>query len=118
MSDTLSIEINASFLVNNTKYTANMGLPTAVPTGDAPFLFLLTSAPKDTPNKSTTLLTVAVGGSKEVYVSVAPPKDLIEAAVQSDIVQALNVVVAEGDYDTTTNTFKKPAPAPTPKPAA
>ena len=105
MAATLSIQINASFNVNSTIYTANMALPSSAPTADAPFLFIVTSAPQATPTTTTTLLTVAVGAASEVYVAVAPPADLIQEAVGSNIVQALDVVVSEGTYNPTTKTF-------------
>lgn len=101
----LSIDINAAFKIDNVIYTANMALPTTSPTADAPFLFFVTSAESSTPSATTTLLTVAVGASQQVYVAVAPPTDLIESAVGSDIVQQLNVVVEEGTYDPTTHKF-------------
>jgi hypothetical protein len=100
----LDIAINASFKVDTTLYVANMSLPTSTPTAAAPFLFFVTSAPVATPTTVTTLLTVAVGATNEVYVAVAPPTDLITAAV-GDIVQSLNVVVEEGTYDPATKTF-------------
>lgn len=103
----VGIEINAAFKVENTLYSANMNLPTSAPTGLAPFLFLVTSAAVATPDTKTTLLTVAVGGTDEVYIAVAPPGDLITAAV-GDIVQSLNVVVEDGKYDPASGTFPKP----------
>lgn len=100
MAADLSIRINASFKVDSTIYTANMALPSSAPTGDDPFVFIVTSASEKTPTATTPLLTVAVGATSEVYVAVSPPTDLIKEAVGTDIVQKLDVVVSEGNYDT------------------
>ena len=101
----IDVAINASFKIDGTIYNANMSLPTGTPTAAEPFVFLVTSAPEATPTTTTTLLTVAVGATNEVYVAVAPPTDLITSAVGSDIVQALDVQVSEGTYDPATKTF-------------
>jgi hypothetical protein len=103
----ISIQINAAFTVGDSTYTANMALPDSAPTGQAPFVFLVTTAPTKSPTTTTTLLTVAVGAANEVYVAVAPPADLIQAAA-GNIVQALDVVVSEGTYDPKTKTFTSP----------
>lgn len=100
----VSIAINASFKIDTTTYTADMALPSTAPTADNPFLFMVTSATAGQ-SGTTTLLTVAVGASSQVYVAVQPPMDLISGAVGSDIVQALDVVVAEGNYDPQTHKF-------------
>lgn len=99
----IGVQLNAAFNVDGTTYTANMNLPTTAPTGAAPFLFFVTSAPTGG-GTAATLLTVAVGGQNQVYVAVQPPTSLITAAV-GDVVQTLDVVVAEGTFNPNTNTF-------------
>lgn len=101
----LDLAINASFKIDGKIYKADMSLPTSAPSATAPFVFLVTRAEEATPEKTTTLLTVAVGAASEVYVAVSPPTDLITAAV-GDVVQTLDVKVSEGTYDAATKTFK------------
>ncbi|MEE3627193.1 hypothetical protein UCD39_24965 [Nitrospirillum sp. BR 11752] len=101
----IGVQLNAVFNIDSNTYTASMSLPTAAPTGAAPFLFKVTSAPTTTPTNLTTLLTVAVGSTSEVYVAIAPPADLIAAAAGSNIVSALDVVVSEGTFDPSKGTF-------------
>ena len=105
----IDIQLNAVFKVGNAIYNASMSIPAATPTKDSPFIFDVTSKPAtDGDDKEASVLTVAIGGSKLVYVAVAPPQDLITAAA-GDIVQSLNVVVAEGEYDKVKKTFKAAA---------
>ncbi|REG14202.1 hypothetical protein ATI61_1354 [Archangium gephyra] len=109
----IAVQLNAAFNIEGTTYTANMNLPTSAPTATEPFLFQVTSVqtpttgqnPPTTPPTPTTLLTVAVGATNQVFVAVAPPTDLINATAGSNIVQALNVQVAEGNYNQTTKQF-------------
>ncbi|CAO3425190.1 hypothetical protein [Azospirillum doebereinerae] len=109
----IDIQLNAVFKVGNAIYNASMSVPTATPTKDLPFVFDVTSKPAaDGDDKeASSVLTVAVGGSGYVYVAVAPPHDLISAAA-GEIVQSLNVVVTEGDYDKVKKTFKATAALP------
>ncbi|NJO12139.1 MAG: hypothetical protein HC872_00205 [Gammaproteobacteria bacterium] len=98
----ISATVNAVFLIDTKTYTASINIPSSTPTATAPFQFNVTSqAP--TPQGGTqpaaqTLLQVAVGAAGQVYVAVSPPMDVISSAVGSNIVQNLQVVVAEGDY--------------------
>ena len=100
----ISATINAAFNINNSVYNASLSIPSAAPTAADPFTFKVTSTPTGG-TTTTSLLTVAVGASGEVYVAVQPPMDVISSAVGSDIVQTLNVVVSEGTYNTATGTF-------------
>ncbi|MBI0328866.1 hypothetical protein [Burkholderia plantarii] len=106
----ISATVNAVFNIDSKIYTASLNIPTAAPTGTAPFRFNVTSKPAPTdggePATPTTLLEVAVGGNSQVYVAVSPPMDMINGAIQSEIVQDLNVVVSEGEYDTDKHVFK------------
>ena len=103
----IAVTLNAAFNIDGTTYTADMNLPTAAPTADAPFLFEVTSAPSTnpTPATTTTLLTVAVGATDQIYVAVAPPANLIAEAAGSNLVQALDVQVSEGTFDPATGKF-------------
>ncbi|MBP2294995.1 hypothetical protein [Azospirillum rugosum] len=109
------VQVSAVFNVNNTAYNTSMNIPTTSPSASNPFLFTITSEPTgsassttsttSTPATPTNILTVAVGGSGLVYVSVEPPNDLITNAFGSDVVQNLSVALAEGTYDATSNSF-------------
>jgi hypothetical protein len=101
----ISVQVNAIFNINDTTYNASLSIPTSALTATAPLLFNVTTQPTgSTTVAPSSILTVAVGATDEIYVAVAPPSDLITAAV-GDIVTALDVVVSEGTFDTTTNTF-------------
>ena len=111
----IGVQLNAQFLIDGTTYSASMSLPTSAPTATNPFLFYVTS--KGTTGTENDLLTVAVGTADQIYVAVAPPQDLIAKAA-GDIVQQLNVVVSEGNYNTSTHQFTTtPTPPPPPPPA-
>lgn len=105
----ISATINAAFNIDNKVYNASVNIPNAAPTGAAPFKFLVTSqAPAvggGAAPAPVALLTVAVGGSSQVYVAVAPPMDVISTAVGSNVVQNLDVVVSEGNYNVGAGTF-------------
>ena len=104
----VSATVNAVFLIDTKTYSASINIPSSTPTGAAPFKFNVTSqapASGGTTPPAQTLLAVAVGGAGQVYVAVSPPMDVISGAVGSNIVQNLNVVVAEGTYNPTTGTF-------------
>lgn len=95
----LSASINVVLALGNDTYSVNVELPSETPTGDDPFHFKVISAPVATPDKKDTLLDVAIGGNKQVYVAVAPPESLLDTAGVGDIVKTLQVVVAEGTYN-------------------
>lgn len=101
----IGVQVNAVFNIDSTTYNASLSIPTSALTAAAPLLFnVTTQVTGSDPSTASPILTVAVGATDEIYVAVAPPSDLIVAAV-GDIVTALNVVVSEGTFDTTTNTF-------------
>jgi hypothetical protein len=101
----IGVQVNAVFNIDDTTYNASLSIPTSALTADAPLLFNVTTQPTGSAaTAASSILTVAVGATNEIYVAVAPPSDLITAAV-GDIVTDLNVVVSEGTFDTTTNTF-------------
>lgn len=100
----IGVQINAIFNIDDTTYNASMSIPTSALTATNPLLFNVTTQPTGSTDPASTVLTVAVGATDQIYVAVAPPSDMITAAV-GDIVTALNVVVSEGTFDTTTNTF-------------
>ena len=68
----IAVLINASFNIDNTTYTTNLELPTSASTATAPFLFNVTAQPQGA-TTVTTMLTVAVGTTNEIYIAVAPP---------------------------------------------
>lgn len=100
--------MQASVLVNfkipdtSEEYEVNLELPTSKPTGDSPFKFKVVQ--KVSENKDT-VLDVAIGGEKQVYVAVAPPKSLLDAAKVGEVIQNLNVVVSDGNYNSDTGKF-------------
>jgi hypothetical protein len=105
----ITATVNAVFLIDSTTYNATLNIPDSAPSGASPFVFEVTSqatALTDAPTPAVqTLLQVAVGGSGQIYVAVAPPADLIKEAAGSGIVQQLNLVVQEGSFNPTTGTF-------------
>jgi hypothetical protein len=100
----IGVQVNAVFNIDNTTYNASMNIPTSTLTASNPLLFNVTTQPTGSSDPASSILTVAVGAAEQVYVAVAPPSDMIVAAVGS-IVTELNVVVSEGTFNTTTNTF-------------
>lgn len=115
MAFSASIEVKLG--LGSDIYSVILALPSTAPTADAPFRFDVTSSPKSTdatpPGPATkpldTLLAVAIGGSGEVYVAVQPPSSLLTTAGVGDLVQQLQVVVKDGDYDTVKHVFNKAA---------
>jgi len=109
----LSASIEVKLGLGEDIYSVILNLPSTTPTAAAPFLFNVTSSPKNTtppaagaaPVAGNDLLAVAIGGSGEVYVAVAPPSSLLTTAGVGDLVQQLQVVVEDGDYDTTKHIF-------------
>lgn len=99
----IQASVHLSFTLGTDTYDVKLSLPASTPTAEAPFLFNVNTVKDKVPVDN--LLQVAVGGTGQIYVAVAPPKSLL-TAVAGDIVQELDVVVQDGEYNTTTHTFK------------
>lgn len=99
---TIQASVHLSFTLGTDTYDVKLSLPASTPTAAAPFLFNVNTVKDGAPLDE--LLQVAVGGTGQIYVAVAPPKSLL-TAVAGDIVQQLDVVVQDGVYNTTTHTF-------------
>lgn len=102
----ISASIIVTLVLGEDTYAVNLALPASTPTAASPFLFDVTSTPTATPTAiPDTLLNVAIGGTDQVYVAVAPPESLLVSAGVSNVITNLQVVVAEGTFDTKTQTF-------------
>lgn len=103
---TLSASIIVKLALGDDLYDIDLNLPSAAPTALAPFLFNVTSTSKAKPtDPANILLDVAIGTTNEVYVAVAPPHSLLTTAGVGELVQDLQVVVAEGTYDPVKHIF-------------
>jgi len=110
-------DIKLGVKINNVDYDINVAIPNSAPTNDEPYTFSVTgSADKSSDDKSSSdqnsankgdsdnsLLTVVVGDKGNYFVSVAPPKDILDAT--DGTVSDLAVSVNEGDYDVKTGKF-------------
>lgn len=102
----ISASILVTLVMGDDTYNVNLSLPSSTPTAAVPFIFDVTSTPTATPTATPdTLLNVAIGAANQVYVAVAPPESLLESAGVANVVTNLQVVVEEGTFDTTTQTF-------------
>lgn len=102
-------DIKVGLKINDIVYNINVGLPTSSPTDEAPYKFDI--AQEGTSGKEDTqLLNVVVGNSGHFYVAVSPPEEIL--ALTNEVVNDLEVVVNDGDYDPTTGKFgDTPPPA-------
>jgi|GEM_PF-2376165 len=108
-------DIKLGVKINNVDYDINVAIPNSAPTNDEPYTFSVTgsadnssddqsSSDQNSGNKSdNSLLTVVVGDKGNYFVSVAPPKDILDAT--DGTVSDLAVSVNEGDYDVKTGKF-------------
>jgi len=100
-------DIKLGVKINNVDYDINVAIPNSAPTNDEPYTFSVTgSADNSSDDKSdsdNSLLTVVVGDKGNYFVSVAPPKDILDAT--DGTVSDLAVSVNEGDYDVKTGKF-------------
>lgn len=102
----ISASILVTLVLGDDTYRVDLSLPSSNPTAASPFLFDVTSTPTATPDATPdTLLNVAIGGNDQVYVAVAPPESLLVSAGVSNVITNLQVVVAEGTFDSATQTF-------------
>jgi hypothetical protein len=85
-------------------YTANLEIPTATPSKDAPFVFKVTQS-GTSEGVTDDVLVVAIGDKDHFYVGVKPPKSLMQLANVDSIVNQLQVVVEEGAYNVNNGTF-------------
>jgi len=100
----LKAEIKVGLKLGDTIYNITLDIPTAVPTGELPFRFTVEGTTPGGTGESSKLLNVAVGGTDQFYVQVAPPQALIKEAA-GDTIKDLEVVVNDGDYDPITGLF-------------
>lgn len=98
-----SVLVNFKIPETSEFYEVNLDLPTSKPTGETPFKFKVVQSVSEIKD---TVLDVAIGGEKQVYVAVAPPKSLLDAAKVGDVIQHLNVIVADGKYNSETGKFE------------
>lgn len=98
-----SVLVNFKIPETSEEYEVNLDLPTEKPKGDSPFKFKVVQKIGE---QKDTVLNVAIGGEKQVYVAVAPPKSLLDAAKVGDVIQNLNVIVADGKYNDETGKFE------------
>lgn len=115
-------DIKLGVKINNVDYDINVAIPNSAPTNDEPYTFSVTgsadksgadtndgdksSRDQKSGNKGdsdNSLLTVVVGDKGNYFVSVAPPKDILDAT--DGTVSDLAVSVNEGDYDVKTGKF-------------
>lgn len=99
----MEVKINVELKVGSDKYEVELLLPGSTPTAEAPFLFDVNQI--NDPKKKDSLLQVAVGGTGHIRVAVKPPKNLIEKAGAGDVLEKLEVVVAEGSFNTEKRNF-------------
>jgi hypothetical protein len=85
-------------------YKVNLSLPTGTPTKDDPFHFRVTQEVSGVDKDN--VLDVAIGDGSHYFVGVAPPASLLEIGGIDKVVKNLQVVVAEGEYDPGSGTFK------------
>jgi len=112
----MKVSINLRLSLGEEHYDVNLDLPGSNPTGESPFLFgvnqvqfKVNADPKGKDivddDKTDKLLQVAIGGKDQLYVAVKPPQSLITAAGVQNVVKNLEVLVAEGNYDTDKHKF-------------
>ncbi|UZE27135.1 hypothetical protein [Pseudomonas asplenii] len=114
----MKVSIKLRLSLKEDHYDVNLELPGTIPTAESPFLFgvdqfQLKAKNPDKPDEPDTiddktvdkLLQVAIGTGGQLYVAVKPPKSLIHAAGVDDVVKNLEVLVAEGNYDTDKHKF-------------
>lgn len=118
----MKISINLRLSLGEDYYDVKLDLPGSTPTVDSPFLFGVeqfkfkakdaTKPDEKTVDESSIdkLLQVAIGDKNHLYVAVKPPTSLIEAAGVHKVVQNLEVLVSEGNYDSKINRFKADTP--------
>lgn len=117
----MEIAVKLTLKLDTNEYEVNLALPNGKLTDDAPFKFAVEQmlfkprpdAEKDNPaykleptGDKDTLLQVAVGAEKSVYVAVQPPHNLLVTAGVGDIVKDLKVLVANGNFNTTSKKFE------------
>lgn len=106
-------DIKLGVKINNVDYDINVAIPNSAPTNDKPYTFSVTgsadSASSDSKSSGdqgdsdNSLLTVVVGDKGNYFVSVAPPKDILNAT--DGTVSDIAVSVNEGNYDIKTGKF-------------
>lgn len=102
-------DIKVDLTIDKAQYNINVGIPTAAPTDAAPYMFGI--AQKGAEGKDDAeLLNVAVGTEGHFYVAVSPPEEVLQ--LTQGVVNDLEVVVNDGDYDPTTGKFGGDTPPP------
>lgn len=95
----ITAAINVTLKIDQDTYNINLGIPSAAPTAETPYTFSVSS---DGAADSEKLLNFAIGGTNEVYVAVSPPESILKDV---PVVENLNVVVNDGDFDPATGKF-------------
>lgn len=119
----MEIAVKLTLKLDTNEYEVNLALPKGKLTDTEPFKFAVEQVlfkdvakeEREKPDfkpepsgKKDTLLLVAVGEEKSVYVAVQPPHNLMVTAGVGDIVKELKVLVADGNtYNEKNNKFEK-----------
>ena len=99
--------IRIDLTINKANYNINVGIPTAAPSDKSPYKFGI--AQKTVEGKEDTqLLNVVVGSEGHFYVAVSPPEEIL--SLTDGVVNDLEVVVNDGDYDPATGKFPESKP--------
>ncbi|MBI6851676.1 hypothetical protein YA0002_02775 [Pseudomonas cichorii] len=109
----MKISINLRLSLGEDHYDVKLDIPGSTPTSAKPFLFgveqfklIDKTKPKERDESSIDkLLQVAIGDKDHLYVAVKPPQSLLVTAGIAEMVQNLEVLVSEGDYDSAKHTF-------------
>ncbi len=101
----MNASIKVTLCINDDTYNINLDIPSTTPTPTAPYKFIVASEPPQG-ETAKSMLEVAVGDATHYFVGIEPPKNILEIAKIQDTVKSLQVVVAEGEYDPESHTFK------------
>lgn len=112
-------DIKLGVKINEVDYDINVSIPNAAPTNDNPYTFSVIANTQNSANEAANddnadtqqtstaspenLLTMVIGDKDHYFVSIEPPKAVLEQT--NGIVGDLAVSVNEGDYDVKTGKF-------------
>jgi hypothetical protein len=100
-------DIKVDLKINEVQYNINLGIPTAAPTDIDPYKFDISQKGKEEAADAE-LLNVAVGAKGHFYVAVSPPEEIL--SLTSGVVEDLEVVVNDGEYDPSKGQFDVSTP--------
>ncbi len=96
-------EIIVKLKLGDDTYDVNLAIPSGPPSAENLYKFNVAAKTAEAATSSD-LLTVVVGGSEMFYVKVSPPQLVLD--MTDGIVEDLEVVVNDGEYDPKTGLFK------------